>query len=113
VPPQSCPSTLPQFAGPPGGVTPHVPSAAPEAMVHVPVQQSFPLEQLSPPCAQNDEAWHVPPEHLDEQHWASEVQTLPSVLHVVLSAAHAPFTQLWLQQSPFAVHTLPSDEHAG
>ena len=34
VPPQSCPSTTPQFAGPPGGVAPHVPSAAPAAMVH-------------------------------------------------------------------------------
>jgi hypothetical protein len=34
VPPQSCPSTTPQFAGPPGGVAPHVPSVAPLAMVH-------------------------------------------------------------------------------
>jgi hypothetical protein len=34
LPPQSCPSTTPQFAGPLGGVAPHVPSAAPAAMVH-------------------------------------------------------------------------------
>jgi hypothetical protein len=34
LPPQSCPSTTPQLAGPPGGVAPHVPSLAPAATVH-------------------------------------------------------------------------------
>jgi hypothetical protein len=48
VPPQSWPSTTPQFAGPLGGVPPHVPSVAPLAMVHCCVQQSAAVAQPSP-----------------------------------------------------------------
>jgi hypothetical protein len=49
VPPQSCPSATPQFAGPPGGDAPQVPSVRPAATVHVPVQQSAAEAQASPP----------------------------------------------------------------
>jgi hypothetical protein len=39
-PPQSCPSTRPQFAAPEGAVAAHVPSVLPAVIVQVPVQQS-------------------------------------------------------------------------
>jgi hypothetical protein len=112
-PPHSWPSTTPQLAGPPGGVAPHVPSAAPVATVHVPVQQ-FPLvAQLSPPCPQNEDAWQVPFVHKLEQQSLPEAHGLPSVLHVVLRAAQVPPVQLWLQQSPFATQAPLSAVHAG
>jgi hypothetical protein len=113
VPPQSWPSTTPQLAGPPGGLAPHVPSVEPATIVHAPVQQSVPAEHASPPCPQNDEAWHVPFEQSAEQQSAPDAHWLPSVLQVAFSAAHAPRAQLWLQQSPFAVHVPWSDVHAG
>ena len=113
APPQSWPSTTPQLAGPPGGAAPHVPSVEPAAIVHAPVQQSVPAEHASPPCPQNDEAWHVPFEQSAEQQSAPDAHWLPSVLQVAFSAAHAPPTQLWLQQSPFARHAPWSDVHAG
>jgi hypothetical protein len=56
VPPHSWPSTTPQLAGPLGGLALHVPSVAPTTTLHVPVQQSDPVEHASPPCPQNDEA---------------------------------------------------------
>jgi hypothetical protein len=37
-PPQSCPSTRPQLAGPLGAAAAHVPSVRPAAIVHVPLQ---------------------------------------------------------------------------
>jgi hypothetical protein len=55
----------------------------------------------------------VPFEQRFEQHWALVVHWLPSVRHVVLSAAHAPLRQLWLQQFPSEVHAPRSDVHAG
>jgi hypothetical protein len=112
-PPQSWPSTTPQLAGPLGGLTPHVPRVAPTAIVHVPVQQSEAPAQASPACPQNDEAWHVPFEQSDEQQSLPAAQALPRVLHVALRDAHAPVTQLWLQHSPFAVHAVWSEPHAG
>jgi hypothetical protein len=48
MPPQSCPSTRPQLAGPAGADGAHVPSDCPPCVVHVPVQQSAPTEQASP-----------------------------------------------------------------
>ncbi len=101
------------MAGPPGGVAEHVPSVLPAATVHTPVQQSAPIEHASPACPQNDDAWQVPPEQSAEQHSDAEVHPLPSVLHVVLRAAHLPLTHDWLQQSPLTVHATPSELHAG
>jgi hypothetical protein len=112
-PPQICPSTTPQLAGPLGGLAPQVPSVAPAAIVHPPVQQSDPIEQASPPWPQNDEAWHVPFEQSFEQQSAPDPQALPRVLHVVFRAAHMPAVQVWLQQSPFVVQAPRSDVHAG
>jgi hypothetical protein len=89
------------LAGPDGGVAPHVPSVAPAATEHVPVQQLASVSQLSPPWPQNEDAWHVPFEQRLEQHSAPEVHWLPSVSHFVLRAAHAPPVHVWLQQSPF------------
>jgi hypothetical protein len=48
-PPHSIPSTSPQFAAPFGGVVPQVPIVCPAATVQLPVQQSAPVEQESPP----------------------------------------------------------------
>ena len=113
LPPQSWPSTTPQFAGPPGGLAPHVPSVAPAATVQVPVQQSEPVEHASPPWPQNDEAWHVPFEQRLEQQSAPDAHWLPRVLHFVFSGEQAPLTQLWLQQLPSVVQGPWSDVHAG
>lgn len=60
VPPQSCPSVSPQFAGPPGGAAPHVPRVCPLGTVQVPVQQSALAEHASPPWPQKDDAWQLP-----------------------------------------------------
>src|ERR1019366_6327379 len=49
----------------------------------------------------------------DEQQSLPAAQALPRVLHVALRDAHAPVTQLWLQHSPFAVHAVWSEPHAG
>jgi hypothetical protein len=113
VPPQSWPSATPQFAGPLGGFAPHVPSVAPAATVHEPVQQSGPVEHASPACPQNDEAWHVPFEQSDEQQSPPEAHALPSVLQLVLRDAQTFATQLWLQHSPFEVHAPRSDVQVG
>jgi hypothetical protein len=113
APPQSCPSTTPQLAGPPAGFAPHVPRVAPAAIVHVCVQQSAALAQLSPPCPQNDEAWHVPFEQRLEQQSPPFVHWLPSVLQVVLRGAQVPPVQLWLQQLPFDVQEPWSEVQAG
>jgi hypothetical protein len=40
-----------------------------------------------------------------EQHSEPDAQALPRVLQAVLSGAHIPLAQFWLQQLPF-------DEHA-
>jgi hypothetical protein len=48
LPPQSIPSVSPQLAAPPGGVAAQVPSMAPEAFEHEPLQQSEPVEHASP-----------------------------------------------------------------
>ena len=48
-----------------------------------------------------------------EQQLALEVQALPRVLHVVLSAPHLPPVHVALQHWLFAVHATPSDVHAG
>jgi hypothetical protein len=90
-----------------------VPSAAPDASVQVPVQQSAPVEHASPPCPQNDEAWQVPLEQRPEQQSDPDAQPLPSVLHAVSRGAHVPPAQLWLQHSPFDPQAARSDVQAG
>jgi hypothetical protein len=52
-------------------------------------------------------------EQSTEQHSAPLVHVLPSVLHVALSGTHASFTQLPPQHSPFDVHGILSEIHAG
>jgi hypothetical protein len=104
---------MPQFAGPLGAFTEHVPSVLPAAIVQMPVQQSVPVAHASPACPQNDAAWHVPLVQREEQHCAPEVQPLPSVLQVALSVAHLPPVHVWLQQSPLTVQASPSEVHAG
>jgi len=97
-PPQSCPSTTPQLAGPLGADKAHVPIVWPLAIVHAPVQQSPLVAHASLGCTQNDEAWQVPPEQRPEQQAALEEQALPMVEHVVLSGVHVPLApQVWLQ----------------
>jgi hypothetical protein len=113
VPPQSCPSTTLQFAGPEGGLAPQTPRFAPAAFAQVPVQQSPATAQLSPAWPQKDDGWHVPLLHSPEQHWALVVQTLPCVLQVVFSAAHAPLVHFWLQQLPSLVQAPRSEVHVG
>jgi len=81
-------------------VAAQVPSTWFAAIVHVPVQQPVPTEHASPGCAQKDDAWHVPLlAQYPEAHWEPDVQGLPTVALVGLSAAHLPPTQLWLQHS--------------
>jgi hypothetical protein len=41
------------------------------------------------------------------------VHALPSVLQLLLSAAHLPPVQVPLQHWPFPVHAVPSEPHAG
>jgi hypothetical protein len=80
----------------------------------VPVQQPVPTEQASPGCEQKDDAWHVPAvEQYPEAHWAADVQGLPTVALVGLSAAHFPPIQLSLQHSPFDPQAAVSAVHVG
>jgi hypothetical protein len=55
----------------------------------------------------------VPFEQRLEQQSPPEAHGLPSVLHVVLSAAQVPPVHVWLQQSPFATQAPLSAVHAG
>jgi hypothetical protein len=112
-PAHSSPSTNPQFAAPGGGEVAQVPSVLPAATLHVPVQQSEPVEQASPGCTQKDEGWQVPLEQSPEQHAAFDAHALPIVLQVALSAAHLPPLQVWLQHWPLVAHATPSDRHCG
>jgi hypothetical protein len=113
VPPQSCPSTRPQFAGPAGAEAAHVPTLLPAATVHAPVQQSDPDAHASPGCEQNDEGWHEPALQRPEQQSEFALQALPSVRQLELSAAQVPPLQVWLQHEPLPVHGWPSAMHAG
>jgi hypothetical protein len=56
APPHSMPSSIPQFAGPPGPDAVHVPSVCPVATWQTPVQQSVPVAHDSPGCPQKDAA---------------------------------------------------------
>jgi hypothetical protein len=82
-------------------------------MVQTPVQQLVPVEHVSNACPQKEDAWHCPPVQKPEQHCEPVEQPLPSVLQVVLRAAHEPPVHVWLQQSPFAVQCWPSEVQAG
>jgi hypothetical protein len=96
---------MPQLEAPDGGAVAHVPSVAPLAMLHEPVQQSPFATHASPACAQNEDAWQVPPEQRPEQQDALEVQALPTVEQEVLRGVHVPLLpQVWLQHWPDAVH---------
>jgi len=83
-------------------------------MLHVPVQQPEPTEHASPGCAQKEDAWQVPlAAQCFEQHVASDVQLLPTVEQLELSAEHVPPAQFWLQHWPLDVHAALSATHAG
>jgi hypothetical protein len=113
-PPQSCPSSSPQLAGPPGADAAQVPSVWPLAMVHEPVQQSPFVAHASPGWTQNDDDWHVPPEQSPEQQLVLEEQALPIVEQVVLSAVQVPpAPQTWLQHWLLEVQGSVSDWQAG
>jgi hypothetical protein len=114
VPPQSWPSCMPQFAGPPGDDVAHVPRVCPAAVLQMPVQQLAPLAHESPGCPQKDDGWHAPFAHSIEQQSALPPHWLPSVLHPpLLRDTHIPLVQVWLQQSPLPVQGFPSDVQAG
>jgi hypothetical protein len=113
VPPQSCPSTTPQLAGPDGGEVPQVPSVCPDTMAQVPVQQSVAAAHESPACPQNDDGWHVPPMQRPEQQSALAEHALPSVLHFAFNVAQVPALHCWLQQSPSDAQLEPSVVQAG
>jgi hypothetical protein len=51
--------------------------------------------------------------HRPEQQSVLAEHPLPSVRHVVLSAAQVPPLHAWLQQLPLAVHDSPSEVHGG
>jgi hypothetical protein len=51
--------------------------------------------------------------HRPEQQAAFDEHALPIVAQAALRAAHAPLRQVWLQQSPLALHGRPSDWHCG
>jgi hypothetical protein len=108
--PHTMPSTPPLQKDDPVGGLPHVPSVAPLAMLHVPLQHAFPVVQTSPVCTQKDElSEQIPFEHRWLQQSALAAQWLPAVLHVVLSGVHLPLPHVPLQQSAFAVHAALSD----
>jgi len=114
APPQSWPSTVPQFAGPPGGVAEHVPTLWPAAMLQLPVQQSPFCAQMSPAWPHHDDGWHVLPAHRLEQQSALLMQALPSVRQLDVDAigTQVPL-QVWLQHCAPLVHVWPSERHAG
>ena len=115
LPPHTVPSTPPeQLFWPRFGSEPHVPSVAPAAIVHVPVQQSLDFAQTSPAWMQNDaESWHTPPEQSVEQHCSPPaVHELPAVRQELLSGVHVPFEpQTPPQHWSFEVHAWLSDVH--
>lgn len=114
VPPwHKVPSVKPQLAGPPGGEAAHVPRALPAERSQLPLQQSPDAAHASPGCPQNEEAWQYPLLQKPEQQELLDAQGLPSVEHVVLSGAHVPPVQFWLQQSPFAEHAPVSAVQVG
>ena len=80
-----------------------MPSPCPFGTVQIPLQQSAPVAHASDVWPQNDEAWQEPPVHSPEQHCELVEHGLPRVAHVVVSGAHDPPTQFWLQQSPLVV----------
>jgi hypothetical protein len=51
--------------------------------------------------------------HWPEQHWPLLVHGFPTVLHIVLSAAHCPLVHVWLQHSPFEPQAFPSGVQTG
>jgi hypothetical protein len=113
TPAQSIPSVSPQFAGPDGALTAHVPRADPEARLQLPTQQSLSTEQASPLWTQKEDAWHCPPLQRPEQQLPFVAQVFPSVAQIVFSAWHFPPVHCWLQQSPLAVQPALSGAHAG
>lgn len=89
----------------PAASTPHVPTTAPAATLQTPPQQSPAWAQMSPVCAQNEDARsQTPPVQYFEQQSLLLAQVLPLILHVVSSVTHAPLVQVPLQQ-------LALDEH--
>jgi hypothetical protein len=102
VPPHSCPSTTPQFAGPDGGDDPQMPRVRPDATLQVPVQQSVADAHESPAWPQNDDGWQAPPMQRPEQQSALVEQALPRVPQAAFNVAQLPASHCWLQQSPLA-----------
>jgi hypothetical protein len=80
-------------------------------MSHSPPQHSKSAEHESPSCVQNDDGPHVEPLQYCEQQSPFAVHALPSVLHAALSAAHVPLVHEPPQHSPSCVHEPPSDVH--
>ena len=91
----SWPSAAEQF--PPNVSWAQVPTLAPLATVHVPLQQSVLVWHASPDWPQNDDGSQMPALHNPEQQSAFAVHMLPSVLQVWLSAAHVPPVHVPLQ----------------
>jgi hypothetical protein len=108
-PPQSCPSTRPQFADPDGAAVAHVPIVRPVGTLHVPVQQSASVAQASAGWTQNEDGSHVPAEQRPEQQPALDEHALPSVEQLELSGEHVPLAHVWLQHWPSAVQEPSSD----
>ncbi len=81
-------------------------------MLQTPVQHSPLSEQMSRGCTQYDApssqypAWHRPP-----QHWVLDVQGLPAVLQLRLSALQTAPTQDCPQHSALLWHAAPSAVH--
>ena len=110
---QTVPSTpAEQLVAPFGGGL-HVPTLPPDAIVHVPEQQSVAFAQMSPSWMQNDEpSWQCPPVHSWEQHSPSVVHVLPAVRQTVLSGTQTPLVQVPLQHLELELHAWLSEMHA-
>ena len=88
-----------------------MPTVAPAALLHVPVQQSGPDEQTSPSWLQKDETAQMPFLQSFEQHSAFAVQVLPSVLQVGFRVWQVPPAHVPLQQAALLVHAPLSLTH--
>jgi hypothetical protein len=82
-------------------------------MVHTPLQQSPFCTQMSPCWAHHVDGWQVPPAHRPEQQSPLALHELPSDAHAPDSAAHLPPLHWKVQHWSLALHAPPLETHAG
>jgi hypothetical protein len=111
TPPQAMPATV--HPVPPGADgMPHVPSAAPAALLQSPPQHSVLTAHTSPFCAQNDPLEQKPLLQSFEQQSPCVEQALPVVRQAGFRGAQAPAAlQVPLQHCAELVHASLSETH--